>query len=360
MKVGIATRPLLANYGGILQNFALQQALRKLGHDPITIDFIPQYTVYRYIRSLCKTLILWFIPWKRRPFVSYSTMADRNNDVDSFCRKYIVLTNKVHCYKNDLVDIYNMDAVITGSDQVWRAKYNLYPGHLEDMYLKFVHKENVKKLAYAASFGIDEWDYQSDMTIRCSNLAKRFIGISVREKSGVELCDKYLHVRAVTVLDPTLLLEREDYEAVCRKIPRDTSRFIAAYILDLSLSKRQLVEKIANEKGLSVKYFSAHHNIKLSIEEWIAMFRDSDYIVTDSFHGTVFSIIFNKPFMAIGNEGRGLARFHSLLDMFGLQDRICVRDKVQHVQKEIDWSVVNEKRKLMQTHSFDFLRLLND
>ena len=360
MKVGIATRPLLANYGGILQNFALQQILRKLGHEPITIDFIPQYSMYRYIRSLCKTLLLWFIPWKRRPFMSYKSFVGRNDKIENFCRKHITLTTRIYRYSPSVVSQFDINAVITGSDQVWRAKYNLYPGHLEDMFLRFVHDPKIKKLAYAASFGIDEWDYTPEETEQCKKYAQQFTGISVRESSGVILCEQYLQVKAVTVLDPTLLLDKEDYEQVCAEIPFNTSRFIAVYVLDSSLTKRKMIDEIARKKGLEVKYFSAHHNMELTIEEWLSMFRDAEFVVTDSFHGTVFSILFNKPFLSIANLGRGMARFHSLLGMFNLQDRLCkVGQNITDINETIDWKKVNNLRKQWVERSLDFLKILD-
>lgn len=359
MKVGIVTHPLLTNYGGILQNFALQQVLRKLGYDPITIDLVPDYSIYKYMCSLCKTLLLYFIPWKRRSFVSYRSKTRRNAAIESFCQKHIALTERVRRYRPDVVIHYGFQAVIVGSDQVWRARYNRYPGYMEDMFLNFVENPRVKKMAYAASFGIDEWDYTKETTERCRKLVQQFVGISVRERSGVALCDKFLHVKAIQVLDPTLLLKREDYEQLCAIVPKDTFRFMAVYLLDLSLPKRKMVEHFAHKRGLSVKCFSAHDNMKLTVEEWLAMFRDAEFVVTDSFHGTVFSIIFNKPFLSIGNPSRGMARFHSLLEMFGLKERLCeAGQEFFEKDKEIDWKKVNRKRKEWQEWSLEFLRRL--
>lgn len=359
MKVGIVTHPLLTNYGGILQNFALQQVLRKLGYDPITIDLVPDYSIYKYMCSLCKTLLLYFIPWKRRSFVSYRSKTRRNAAIESFCQKHIALTERVRRYRPDVVIHYGLQAVIVGSDQVWRARYNRYPGYMEDMFLNFVENPRVKKMAYAASFGIDEWDYTKETTERCRKLVQQFVGISVRERSGVALCDEYLHVKAVHVLDPTLLLEREDYEQICAEVPKDSSRFMAVYILDMSLGKREMVEHFARKKRLAVKYFSAHNNLKLSVEEWLSMFRDAEFVVTDSFHGTVFSIIFNKSFLSIGNSNRGMARFHSLLEMFGLEERLCkVGKELSEKDEEVDWEKVNGRRAEWKVRSLEFLRRL--
>ena len=359
MKIGITTRPLQANYGGILQNYALQQALKRLGHEAITIDLVPSYSLYRYLRSLCKTLLLWPIPWKRRKFVSYGTASSRSNAIEKFCKNHIALTKPLHRYQSLLVEQYDLEAVITGSDQVWRSKYNRYAGHLEDMFLRFVSKPNVKKLAYAASFGIDEWDYSPELTKECSRLAKEFMAISVREGSGIVLCNKHLDVEAIQVIHPTLLLDKADYEQLCADIPVESTPFTAVYVLDKSLPKMQLIQKLASEIGLPTKIFSAHHGMTLSIEEWLAMFRDARYLITDSFHGTAFSIIFNKPFVAIGNENRGMTRFNSLLSLFGLKERLYVSDKECDTSTNIDWEAVNIERKNLQDDAFDFLRLLD-
>ena len=173
------------------------------------------------------------------------------------------------------------------------------------------------------------------------------------------LCNKHLDVEAVQVIDPTLLLDKADYEQLCADIPVESTPFTAVYVLDKSLPKMQLIQKLASEIGLPTKIFSAHHGMTLSIEEWLAMFRDARYLITDSFHGTAFSIIFNKPFVAIGNENRGMTRFNSLLSLFGLKERLYVSDKECDTSTNIDWEAVNIERKNLQDDAFDFLRLLD-
>lgn len=351
MKIGIVTMPLFANYGGVLQNYALQKVLKDLGHEPITFDYQRSYSFYNYLRSILKTTLLWFIPWKRRPFVSYHTYITRPLCVDTFIQKHIILTSPIECFSSNLIEKYNLDAIITGSDQVWRPQYN--PNE-EDMFLKFVSQSNVKRIAYAASFGIDQWSFSSQLTQKCIPLAQRMNAISVREKSGIDLCKKYLNVEAIQVLDPTLLLDREDYEILCRDIPFCETSFIAAYILDMNKYKREYIETVSEEQNLPVKYFSSDRNLSLSVEEWLAMFRDAKYVITDSFHGTVFSIIFNKPFITIGNSTRGMDRFVSLLKIFDLEECLISQREVYR-NKIIRWKVVNEIRRSKQADSVKFL-----
>lgn len=353
MKIGIVTQPLLANYGGILQNYALQQILKRMGHEPVTIDYIPKLPIYRYLLSCVKTLALFFIPGKRRSFVPYPKYQ-RNTFITPFVDRYISKTRTVHKYSSSLISKYSIEMVISGSDQVWRPMYNFY---LEDMFLHFVQTD-VRKIAYAASFGVDNWEYTGKQTRCCSQLAKRFDAISVREDSGVSLCRRYLNVNAVEVLDPTLLLDREDYEVVCTEMPVCTDAFLASYVLDMTPEKNAFIHKLAMERGLSVRIFSADREATLSIEEWLSMFRDASYIVTDSFHGTVLSIIFNKPFISIGNKERGYSRFQSLLGKFDLQNRLLTVDEFDRiVNDEIKWDEVNDLRKDWQKCSIDFLTL---
>lgn len=135
MKIGIVTQQLIGNYGGTLQNFALQQVLKRLGHDPITIDFIqPPISYFRYLLSICKSMVLFLIPNKRRPFAR-RLIPKRYAIMDSFVKKHIAVTRQVSSYTPDLIKEYGLEAMITGSDQVWRPRYNRI---LEDMFLRFL------------------------------------------------------------------------------------------------------------------------------------------------------------------------------------------------------------------------------
>lgn len=316
MKIAIVTQALLNNYGGIIQNYAVQWALKKLAHDPITFDFC-QKNHYEPLLKILPRRILYTIvkifSGKKIKARSIPRYQKRSSLMNSFVKSNITLTKGIKKYK--LKDVINCgaDAILVGSDQVWRPQYNYF---LEDMFLAFSKKIDVKRVSYAASFGVDEWEYTPKQTKICSALAKKFNAISVREESGVKLCKEHLGVDATWVLDPTLLLKKEDYLNLCQEIPVNSSRFMAVYVLNLNDSVKAAYENVAKEKKLEVKYFAADANATLSIPEWLAMFRDASYVVTDSFHGTVFSIIFEKDFKCFYNETRGAARFESLLNLY--------------------------------------------
>ena len=317
MNISIVTQALLDNYGGLLQNFALQRVLKSMGHSPKTIDYRPLTNFYsefpRVFGSWLKTVYLFVFKGVRRDFARFRQPKKRNSIFDSFVTQWINVSAQISQYSYDLLKREMCDAVIVGSDQVWRPNMNLC---IEDMYLKFAKNIPTRRIAYAASFGVDEWEYTEKQTKECSALAKKFKAISVREESGVGLCKNNLDVDATWVLDPTLLLQKDDYLKICEDVPAPSKTYLAAYVLNMDESIRKTCEQTAAEKGLELKVFSADAQASLSVPEWLAMFRDASFVITDSFHGTAFSIIFKKEFKCIYNESRGSARFDSLLNLY--------------------------------------------
>lgn len=314
MKIGIVTQPLLNNYGGIIQNYALQKVLVDLGHNPVTFDIrykpVPWWI---YLLSWLKSLLCLFIPGKRRPFAKVKPVEKRLGAFEEFIGRYISTTVPVTDMSSHPDLTRDIDAFVVGSDQVWRPKY---APNLGDVFLRFVKTSGVRRISYAASFGVDHWEYSPKQTKFCSALAKRFNAVSVREESGVRLCKENLGVDATWVLDPTLLLKKEDYFDLCKDVPVASERILAAYVLNMDDSILGLCKSMAQERDLELKVFSADAKANLSIPEWLAVFRDASYVVTDSFHGTVFSIIFGKEFKCLYNESRGSARFESLLNLY--------------------------------------------
>ena len=314
MKVLILTQPLLNNYGCLLQNYALQHVVRCLGAEVVTYDLILPARLWNYFLSCLKTMVLFFIPGKRRSFTKYVKPARRKLHSSEFVLANINTTKPYYCYSKKIICQNDINAVIVGSDQVWRPRYNF---QIENMFLDFCKKtRNIKRIAYAASFGVDNWEYTPKQTRMCSKLAKMFDAISVREESGVKLCKEHLGVGATWVLDPTLLLTKEDYLPICKDVPINNEKYLAVYVLDENEMVTATYEKEAISRGLVVKKFHADSKSTLTVPEWLAMFRDASYVVTDSFHGTVFSIIFGKEFKCIYNESRGSARFESLLNLY--------------------------------------------
>lgn len=356
MKIGIITQPLHTNYGGILQNYALQQTLKKLGHTPYTFD-LGLYTYKDWAVLALKRLIIKIVRGGNLiPTITPQQKDKQEYPLRQFVQKYISLVQpRQRKLSKSAIHKYGMEALLVGSDQVWRPRYNY---NISDMFLKFANGLNIKRIAYAASFGTAEWEYTEEQTSICRQLSQQFDAISVREDSAVELCRKHLNIEATHLIDPTLLLTAEDYNKLLVETPKACEDYIFVYILDITDQKLSYVNEISQKMGLPVKIKSADNALVQddSIEKWLAHYRDAQYIITDSFHGSIFSVIYNKPFLSIGNKSRGLSRFNSLFSMFDLQDRLI--DPAENEPDIIttpDWDKINSKIKSYQQQAITFL-----
>jgi len=372
MKIGILTQPLISNYGGLLQAWALQTTLERLGHEVIILN-----RVYGSDRSP----LIEFMAYIKR--VIFSVISNNRNsslteDDLSYIRQH--MARFIAKYHHKSPDLHNsrelktfarknrIEAFVVGSDQCWRPWYS---PNILNYFLDFAEGWNVKRLSYAASFGVDQWEFSSTQTEKCAVLAKLFDAISVREESGVELCNKYLGVDAQLVLDPTLLLRKEEYvQLVKNEKEPQVGGELFCYVLDMDKSKSEFIDRVAAEMGFKTCFcmprlkrtYENYVKDKDScvfppVTKWIRSFMDAEIVVADSFHGTVFSIIFNKPFWVLGNSVRGMARFYSLLKLFGLEDRLITPDRLVNldISQPIDWALVNKKHEMLREQSLRFL-----
>lgn len=352
MKVAIVTQPLGLNAGGMLQNFALQRALVALGHDAVTINYQPRRKfglreIVRMTARNARTLL-------RRMRGSNDYMMYVCDFVPSranrgFIRRNIACTPECGSYS----PVDGADAYVTGSDQVWRPRYNR--DTLADQYLSFTAGLDVRRVAYAASFGVDTWEYDERQTAECRRLAAQFDAVSVREQSGVALCRDRLDTDAVVTVDPTLLLDRDEYAALCSRISPRCRPTTAVYMLDPDYNKSEAVRRAARKTGARPVWL---HPRATSPDRWLAAIRDAAFVVTDSFHGTVFSIIFGKPFAVMANSVRGNSRLESLLGLLGLAGRIALTpDDIDRIACEaIDYQPVYERLGRMRAESVEFLK----
>lgn len=342
MKIGILTLPISSNYGGILQAYALQNVLVSMGHNVCLIE--------KKREKIQKTL--WKVP------LSKLKQEVLMHSINRFIKNKIGRETV-----NDFSDVsqFNLDAIIVGSDQIWRPIY--FNDNIENAFLEFAMGWNIKRIAYAASFGTDEWEYTPEQTKHCKALLKYFNNVSVRESSGVELCQNKFGINAQIVLDPTMLLLKRDYINLFESVNTPKSRgSLLCYILDETFEKMDLIKRIANEKKLVPFRVNAKkgntllsEHIYPSIEKWLRGFYDAKFVVTDSFHACVFSIIFNKPFIAIGNVNRGMSRFNSLLSMFGLDNRLIITPSEYEEKSSINWNNVNSILDVRRAYSLNFL-----
>ena len=363
-KIAILTLPLHTNFGGNIQAYALSQVLQEIGCDVKVLNLQRLYhsrfdNYLHYLKQILKKVVFQKQPIFRLPVSQH--LIIRKNHTD-FIEKNIPKTAPILNikYLDKFFENNHFDAICVGSDQIWRASYS---PRIESYFLDFVeNNNNMKKISYAASFGVDYWEFNSKTTQRLKQLAHKFDYISVREKSAVKLCNENLGVDAEHVLDPTMLLNINKYLDLCMDIPNNHVGKIFTYILDENDSKRIFIENFSknlNKESFSIKVSNFPKNVtKLDdpkkytvskIEEWISAFRDADFVITDSFHGMVFSILFNKQFLAIANNERGTTRFSSLLNYFNLNERLLTIDKLadyeKFVENRINYEKVNEKLK---------------
>lgn len=363
MKIAILTLPLHTNYGGILQCYALQTVLQRMGND-VKVLSKPRYGLRHYLtlpvlvsKNLYKRL---FDKVYVRLFETQYFYSSEN--IDAFIKKYIhsYIRRK---YKNSIGSKF--DAIVVGSDQIWRP---VYSRSIDESFLSFLNGSKIKRIAYAASFGVDYCEYTEEQLKVCSSLIKNFDAISVREFSGINICRNNFGVDAVQMLDPTLLLNADDYRVLVNSsVTEPPKGDMLVYILDKTEEKISLVNRIASEKGLTPFWLDSpdehdenlftDKSVKMSVEQWLRSFDDAEFVFTDSFHGCVFSIIFNKQFLAIGNKNRGLTRFDSLLSMFSLRHRLIYScnlfdDKINDV---INYDDVNRILNVKRKEAFSFI-----
>lgn len=369
MKIGILTLPLHTNYGGILQAYALQTVLERMGHEVEVLDKPDQIhrPLWRNSMTFAKRLALRAVGKN----VSLNYQKEYNIR-ERAKRKYVNVFIQQHIKRRELksydaISPADYDAIVVGSDQVWRQKY-MPKMNVRIPFLVFTEGWNIKRIAYAASFGSDEWEYTEENTNAANHAIHRFDAVSTREKSGVALCKDYLDYHdAVHVLDPTLLLDRKDYENIIADsdLTQKINGDLMCYVLDYTQEKRQYISECAKVLDMvpfdtnskyEVKGASLDEIVQPPVEQWLRSFRDSSFVITDSFHACVFSILFHKPFIVIGNKSRGLARFDSLLSLFGLKDRMVTDNlDVSLCDKPIGWDMVDMKLKELRVDSKTFL-----
>lgn len=372
MKICILTQPLQTNYGGLLQAYALQTVLKREGYEVFTEDRRPNKDNIKNLFKVIINRVLNLIPFHTK-FHNSQLITNKQRlyiqkNTDLFIKKYITTTEPIFSTNKEHFNKYNFDVYIVGSDQVWRPMYSY---GIENYFLDFTKGQTVKRIAYAASFGSENWEFTAKQTNKCSSLAKSFDLITVRESSAVRLCKDYLGVTATHVLDPTMLLNKEDYESIVKAENESKSLGnLFSYILDEDNEKKLIIKRIeesCNLTSFSVMskcpstLFNVNNHIENcvfpAVSRWIRAFMDAEMIITDSFHGCVFSIIFNKPFWVIGNPQRGMARFDSLLSIFGLHSRLLDKNKINsnNWHEPIDWNRVNMIREKWKIKSLGLL-----
>lgn len=357
MRIGIITIHFGVNYGSALQAYALTRYLNQEGFDAEIINYIPKrYGVRNYLSTeghsfnLIQKVLFVIAAF---PFRFYNRYIFKR-----FLEKYVPLSSKYREYRQ-LETMPKYDVYITGSDQVWNSDYN--KEHQKEYYLTFAEKDSIK-ISYAASFGKEKLDNSEIIEIK--DYLSTFKAISVREISGLEIL-KSCKVKGINVLDPIFLLSKADWEKFSgRRIVNE--KYVFIYALDGEFDRHiEYAKQIANE--LSCKTVMVNFNKKYSHpsldyclvykdpKEFLSLFRYSEFVVTNSFHGISFSLNLNKQFVPISRKKYN-SRLENILTLANLEERMVIDTfDVNKALEYIDYEKVNDSLHEHRLHSKKFL-----
>ena len=384
MKLAIITQPLFDNYGGILQCYALQTILQRMGHEVEVLNrrgpkerlslWLFLLRCVSVIKCIIRRYILgqkqWAIikPWATwyEPDMSKWLYGSRRllaQFIDKHFQQSSPLTSTDDMAR--WANTHPCDAFVVGSDQVWRGAYN---ADVTESFCSFLPDTDPRRrIVYAASFGTEYVDISPEKLPECRRLAQFFSAVSVREQSAIRLAKEALGIEPLWVLDPTMLLTADDYRSLWQ---HEESQWegITTYVLDVSEEKSQIQHDVSQTLSLPVNALmlppldqDGKPVDMIPVEVWLKAFAQARFVITDSFHGCVFSIIHRKPFIAIANRERGIDRFTSLLGYFGLMDRLIFsleeyQQKRTSLLTPIDYVPIVQKHEEARTASLTFLR----
>ena len=329
------------NYGGILQQYALLKSLEALGHEAVVLRREPNDgCLKRTVRGLLEGLGL-----RRRSSARKDEPAIRE-----FVEKELPFSAPVvsGAQFRRLCRRESLDALVYGSDQIWRRAFALRYGF---DYFGASTPESVRQIAYAPSFGLDEWQFTAAETARLRRLLSRFAAVSSREQSGVRLIGDNLGIAAELVCDPTLLPGADFYDRLAGPARR-TGEYCFVYWLGDTASMDGAVSVFREgHPGFEVVAVNLRERRPLpGIGEWLALIRDAGYVITDSFHGTVFSLLFSRQFEVHCNKSGGYDRILTLLGQIGLED------KLGDMTLPVDYPSIAAGLEQYRSRSLDFLK----
>ena len=356
MKVGILTIGWWTkdNYGALLQGFALQRTLQKLG---CSVELIRYRCGYGSIALNFKRFIKRLL-WGAPPFL-------HNRKFDVFRKKNMSFSKCEYRTERDIPQ--NYDAIICGSDQVWSNVLKMNGVVSKNWMLDFA-SESCKRISYAASFGKSSCNEPALNFIR--PLLAKFHRVGVREYSGKIICGQAGRNDAQVVCDPTLLLSKEEYlDLVKDKVKYKTNTsFALCYLVGwkADIPFKEIKNVVQNNKLRFIHshvvghYYKGLNDEPLSIYEWLGAYSEAKYIFSNSFHGTVFAIIMHRPFICFPLEGVSASmndRVKTLLCECGLENRLYNKDKSleDQLNSPIDWNDVDARLSCMKNKAINFL-----
>ena len=310
MKIAVLTFHRAFSYGALLQCYALTTFLRKRGHEV----------------SLLRSDLKGEVSWKYR--------------LNSFTKCSVFRNFRKNYLPPEVSPLEKIDLYIVGSDQVWNPTFPIRP---LDYFFSFL-PDTAKRISYAASFGMDVWNYGDVFTRQVGDLLKKFSFITVREEDSKKICNEIWGIEPKVVLDPTFLLE--DFGDLY-SVPNENNGTLFCFRVGNSEDWKTFPEDLADSLGLKLFMPSLEKRIKLlpmfrglnatylSVQEWLNAIRSSSFVLTDSFHTVVFAILNRKPFLVLPSVRSRMGRVKSLLSLLGIENRYF--SSIEEVKSDDSW-----------------------
>jgi len=355
-KIATTTFHCSYNYGSVLQTYALQSVLEDMGHDVNVIDYRSEdFDIYRIVpKKVNKRSILFFA----RALCFLPRYLRRRRNYQKFWKNYLHLTKT--CYTAGEVKKLNpmFDTFICGSDQIWNL--DVTKGVDPVYFLEFAD-DNKRKVAYAPSTG--KTSFSKDYSKEIEHAVKRFDYLSVRESASIDLLSTVTNSKIECVLDPTLLLDVDRYP-ISKPKNQPEGKYIFVYMLGTSKALIDYSRELSRKTGLPILYITRNENFHFSKdfggkdmfgaspEEFLYLLSHAEYVLTSSFHATVFSVLYEKKFCVFHRENTGI-RTMEFIDALGISER-AYNDGFD-IDAVIEYEKVRERINNMKAYSLDFL-----
>lgn len=363
MKIGQLTFHASHNYGSVLQAYAMAKILQNMGHESEFINLRPQSqkNSYKIIKPTNKGVRLLF------KLVIYPWLKKRYNHYERFINNVLPITKREYSSTEEMCSCqFDYDAYVVGGDQIWNPVCQDFE---TAYYLQFLSKNNqAKKVSYSPSVGKTDFDQETQK--RMAKWIQCFDSISVREKRGADLIQTLTEKKVECVCDPVVLLDKEEWNKLAVK-PKLKKPYILVYFLDNNHGSRNLTEYLRKTTGYEVVIFNEyirdffkpyHKAYSASPEEFVGLFMNASLIYTNSFHGTAFATVFERPFITAIAPDQENARNNNdsrkidYLNMLGLEARLYTTGiPSKEYLLNVDFTEACKRREAFSKDSMDYL-----
>ena len=358
LKVKMLTFHNAENYGATLQAYALKETLKELGTNPSFVNYENKAILedYKLIRAnSLKSFFssLWFLSRNLKRKRSFKSFSDRYLDTNT--KKYTEISKIAQ-------DIEDKDVFVAGSDQIWNPELT---NGLSDIYtLNFKTDKNVKRVIYGASLGNEELLQKHSLDFKTKT--EKLDYISVREQGIIKPLENTCGKKVEQVIDPTLLLDKSDWDTLISSnsiVDLKGKKYILVYTLFESDEVTKIANYMSKITGLKVIHFrkyNAYNNEYMNLYtkgpiEFVNAFKNAEYVITNSFHGTVFSIIYEKCFYSVLPKERA-GRIKDLLNTLNLTSRIVNNTEDINFEERLDYTFAKKRIEEMKNQSIEYLK----